>query len=33
MYLGGFPGLYMHMWAQRAKFYGTGKATDAKKTN
>ena len=22
MYLGGFPGLYMYMWAQRAKFYG-----------
>ena len=25
MYLGGFPGLYMHMWAQRAKFYGAAK--------
>jgi hypothetical protein len=22
MYLGGFPGLYMHMWRQRARFYG-----------
>ena len=22
MYLGGFPGLYMHMWRQRGKFYG-----------
>ena len=34
MYLGGFPGLYLHMWAQRAKFYGgTAKKTDEKKTN
>lgn len=24
MYLGGFPGLYMHMLAQRKKFYGGG---------
>ncbi len=23
LYLGGFPGLYMHMWRQRAKFYVT----------
>ncbi len=21
-YVGGFPGLYLHMWSQRAKFYG-----------
>ena len=32
MYLGGFPGLYLHMWSQRAKFYGTAKKTDEKKT-
>ena len=25
LYVGGFPGLYMHMWAQRAKFYGAKK--------
>ena len=35
MYLGGFPGLYMHMWRQRSKFYGSASSAkaDAKKTN
>jgi Protein tyrosine phosphatase-like protein, PTPLA len=33
LYLGGFPGLYMHMWRQRARFYGSDKknAADASK--
>ena len=29
-YITGFPGLYMHMWSQRARFY---KPDLAKKTN
>ena len=29
-YLGGFPGLYIYMWRQRAKFYG-GPSRDQKK--
>ena len=30
LYLGGFPGLYMYMWNQRAKFYGNTPSVKAK---
>ena len=30
LYLPGFPGLYMHMWRQRAKFYAVPTSTDKK---